>query len=245
MNKLLFSAIAAALAFSANAASALSVVNPNGTVTLDAADPNFAFQINYNGFIGNPTGVVTGLTSTIFFNFLGTSNAGKNYNFSYTLENTSSLPITGSRASIFGFNVDPNVASATAGGLFPDAVFDPNGGTFNTPNAGPNVELCFKDKNSNNCTGGGSGGVTLGNSAGGTFSLNFASAPAGGLATLSNFYIRYQSIYSPTLGLRDASASGIGTAIPEPGVWALMIAGFGLIGGMVRRRRRQGQAALA
>jgi hypothetical protein len=27
--------------------------------------------------------------------------------------------------------------------------------------------------------------------------------------------------------------------VPEPATWTMMIAGFGLVGGMIRRRRRQ------
>ena len=31
--------------------------------------------------------------------------------------------------------------------------------------------------------------------------------------------------------------SGAGTAVPEPATWTMMIAGFGLVGGALRRRR--------
>jgi hypothetical protein len=34
-------------------------------------------------------------------------------------------------------------------------------------------------------------------------------------------------------------------AVPEPGTWAMMIAGFGLVGGALRSQRRQARAALA
>lgn len=34
-------------------------------------------------------------------------------------------------------------------------------------------------------------------------------------------------------------------AVPEPGIWAMMIAGFGIVGGTLRRLRRKGAAALA
>jgi hypothetical protein len=35
------------------------------------------------------------------------------------------------------------------------------------------------------------------------------------------------------------------TAVPEPATWAMMIAGFGLVGGALRSQRRQARAALA
>lgn len=37
----------------------------------------------------------------------------------------------------------------------------------------------------------------------------------------------------------------VGSAIPEPGVWAMMIIGFGLVAGQIRRRRRTGPMAIA
>ena len=40
-----------------------------------------------------------------------------------------------------------------------------------------------------------------------------------------------------TLGI-----DGIGPGIPEPGSWAMMLGGFGLVGGVIRRRRTAGPA---
>lgn len=44
-------------------------------------------------------------------------------------------------------------------------------------------------------------------------------------------------------GLRVANINS--GAVPEPGVWAMMILGFGLVAGQIRRRRRAGVAAIA
>ena len=35
------------------------------------------------------------------------------------------------------------------------------------------------------------------------------------------------------------SLNAVGNAVPEPGVWAMLIVGFGLVGGAMRQRRRQ------
>lgn len=225
----------------APAAHSASVINPDGTVTLEAGSP-LSFTVNYGGVIDDQANVVPGLTSSIQFNFLGTSLNNTSYNFSYVLSNTSSGPINGSRVSIFGFNVSPNVASATASGLFTDEVF---GGSFNTPNNGPNIEVCFKSGGGPNCTGGANGGVTLGNSGNGQFSLLFNNAPPGLDVTLGTFYVRYQSVDSGMLGLRGASASAIGAIVPEPATWGMMIVGFGLVGGIARRRRAKSGLATA
>jgi hypothetical protein len=58
------------------------------------------------------------------------------------------------------------------------------------------------------------------------------------MVELSNFAVRYQSITGAQGG---NSGIGVGTpsvdAVPEPATWAMMIGGFGLVGGALRRRR--------
>ena len=45
-------------------------------------------------------------------------------------------------------------------------------------------------------------------------------------------------------GFSGSGGSG-GGAVPEPTTWALMLSGFGFLGAMLRRQRRQGMASLA
>jgi hypothetical protein len=150
--------------------------------------------------------------------------------------------VTDSRISIFGFNVDPNVApaSASATGLF--------GGSVASSGNNPAVELCFKvATNGNNCTGGGGNGLLIDDDpATGTLTLNFASAPT--TVTLDNFYIRYQTLASTASN--ETSARGTGTvvatpAVPEPATWGMMILGFGLVGASMRYRRRATRVTFA
>jgi hypothetical protein len=42
----------------------------------------------------------------------------------------------------------------------------------------------------------------------------------------------------------SASSSAVAAAVPEPGTWLMMLAGFGLIGTALRFRRRQGFSAI-
>ena len=222
---------AAAIGVFAGPAQAASFVSGSGaakTVSLDAADP-FSWTNNYNGFSGNGGASIPGLTSSITFNFLGVS--GSTYNFSYTMTNTSGAPIDAARLTIFGFNTDPNVSgvSTGAGDLFNVIA------SGNQPNGLANIDVCFKDTGpSNNCTGA-SNGLAIGASASGTFNLSFANLPA--TLILSDFSVRYQGIDSKTLSIVGGSASGTPvTAVPEPAAWAMMLAGFGLIGTALRRR---------
>jgi hypothetical protein len=85
--------------------------------------------------------------------------------------------------------------------------------------------------------------VLDGTSTSGQFRLDFASRPAS--LTLTDLYVRYQSIDSTALRLNDGSGAGtvvsgssVGPAVPEPATWAMMLVGFGAMGAVMRRRQR-------
>lgn len=223
---------AALVAFSgqAQAASFVSGSGAATAVSLDATNP-FSWTNNYNGFSGSGGPSIPGLTSQITFSFLGT--VGTTYQFSYTMTNTSSAPIDAARLTIFGFNTDPDLA--TVNGATTGA-----GDLFNVISSGqqPNglsaIDVCFKDSGpTNNCTGA-SNGLAIGAATSGTFNLNFSNLPA--KLILSDFSVRYQGIDSRTLQITDGSASGVPAGVPEPAAWAMMLAGFGLVGSALRRR---------
>lgn len=222
----------------ASAALALSIPAHADSITLGSGDIGTSFSLDYNGFSGGTT--IDGLSGSTTFKLTGVS--GNDYSFDYTVANTSTSPVTGSRLSSFAFNTDPNIASASSTGAFSYTTLS---STY--PNGIGTVDVCFKDAQTGSCAGGGSGGLLLGETGTGSFTLSFAS-PVSAL-TLSDFYVRYQSI-AGVPGISSASGSGTisstsggstggstgGTPVPEPGMLGLF--GAGLIGLAVARRNK-------
>lgn len=227
MKKLILTG-AAMLAFVAAAPAALA-----DAITLGASNIGQSYTLNYNGFSGSTA--ISGLTGSTTFTLTGIS--GDNYTFDYSVSNTSAAPVTGSRISSFAFDTNPTIAGATSTGAFAYTTLNSN-----YPNGIGTVDVCFKDALTNSCSGGGSGGLTLGQTGTGSFTLSFSS-PVSSL-TLSNFAVRYQSItgvagISSASGLGTLTSSGStstgGTAVPEPGMLGLF--GLGLVGLALGRRR--------
>ena len=221
----LFVTAAAIGAFGLTAAPALA-----DAITLDSSKVGTTYTLNYNGFSDGTT--VSGLTGSTAFTL--TAISGNDYNFSYSVSNTSGAPITGSRISSFAFNTNPDIAAATSTGAF---AYTPLNSTY--PNGIGAIDVCFKDASTGSCAGGGGGGLTQGQTGTGTLKLSFSS-PVSSL-TLSDFYVRYQSI-SGAGNVTSASGSGTltstgGTSVPEPGMLGLL--SLGLIGTALMRRRRQ------
>lgn len=212
------------------AACACAVATPANAATYLFDGNNDAATINFNGFVDDPSGVISGLTSKLTLTLL--SGVGtKDFRFSYVLTNTSTAAFNGSRVSGFAFNSNPDVDGAIINlGDFSNIVA--SGGARNYPNGIGNVEVCLNDANS--CAGGGNGGAMIGDPAAGEFTLSFANAPMNGV-TLDRFFVRYQSL--PT---REGSASGqaVTTAVPEPAAWMMLLAGFFAVGFALRRRER-------
>lgn len=217
----------------ASAAMTLAVPAWADSITLGSGDIGSSFTLNYNGFSDGTS--IDGLTGSTTFTLTGVS--GNEYSFDYSVANTSSAPVTGSRISSFAFNTDPTISSATSTGAF---AYTTLSSTY--PNGIGTVDVCFKDASTGSCAGGGSGGLDLGQSGTGAFTLSFSS-PVSAL-TLSDFYVRYQSI-TGVPGITSASGAGTmtstsggstgGTPVPEPGALALF--GLGLIGVAMARRR--------
>jgi hypothetical protein len=199
-------------------------------ITLGSGNVGQSWDFTFNGYSGGTT--VAGLTSTAKFTL--TSVTPTSYTFSYSVSNTTSDPVN-SRLSGFAFNTDPNISSANSTGAFSYTTLGAN-----YPNGIGSVDACFKDAATNSCAGGGSGGLFDGQSGTGSFSLNFAQ-PLTSL-TLSDIFVRYQSItgagtISSGSGSGTLTSSG-GTPVPEPGMIGLL---GGALAGIALARRRPGK----
>jgi hypothetical protein len=206
-----------------------------GAVVINAANTGYQFQIDYTGQVGGGTTNQVGGLGTFTFN--GVTNAGRTYNFGYSILNDSTVA---SRLTSFALDVDPDATGAQSTGFFANTNFNNN-----FPEGYGTVDICFEADGNGNCTGG-SGGLQMNQTGTGTFALTFASVM--NQVTLDQFVTRFQSI-NPTI---NGSSSGIGVGAlvsgngggggggitaPEPGTWLMMLGGFGLIGWAARRRR--------
>lgn len=190
-------------------------------------------SVNFNGFTNDFAGGTTalpGLTATVDFRL--TAISGNSWSFDYSVANTSSVPVTSSRVSVFGFDVSAPLQSSSATGEFSSI------GSGTVPVGRGNRDICFRTGNGGQCAGGGGGGVTIGEAAStGTFMLIFASPTTN--VVLSKLFVRYQSLNAPTRGVNTASGVGdvAAATVPEPQTWAMLIGGFAMVGSAMRRRR--------
>ena len=200
-------------------------------ITLDSSNVGQTVTLGFNGMADGNT--IAGLTGSTTLKLTGID--ATSYKFDYTVTNTTSGTVD-SRIASFGFDTNPEISGASSTGTYNTALI---GGQV--PSPFNNVDVCFKASGSNSCSG--SGGVLDGQTGSGTLSLSFASAPSS--LTLSDFFVRYQSITGAG-NVTSATGAGTitttggstgGTPVPEPEMLGLL--GLGLIGVVFARRRRQ------
>jgi hypothetical protein len=212
----------------------------------------FAFTRRFYGYINDVK--QNGLTADVVFTLTSVTNAGRRWAFTAEITNNTRNNFSASTLGLFGMSTDnPAVAgsqvltlsSVTTPAATPFTVRNNNNTTgFTVPDLAPNVQFCLKTGGTTGeCDTIGSGGVAKGNSLTQAFTLNFSAAP--GMINLENFVARFRDVSG---NARDGSnnvvvvsniyASAAGEVVPEPSSWAMMIAGFGLVGAMRRRQQR-------
>lgn len=226
---------AAAIAASAlPAAAAVPLVNSPITVT--TADVGKAFTYNFNGIVDEVE--QPGLAAAITFTLTGF--VGNAWTFSAAINNNlPNTPVAG-RITSFGFNSRPDIAAVTPlSGPFMASQLN---GSFPQIGGGTTIDFCLEDQAGGGCGGGGNG-VFNNTSALQTFTLTLAGSPTTS-ATFNNFILRWQSVagnFQGTSGIGMGTGGGGfdpgGGEVPEPATWAMLIAGFGLVGAVARRRR--------
>lgn len=204
----------------------------DGAVLIDRSAVGTSIAVDYAGSVlGFPTNDIGALAN---FVYTGASSDGRTYNFSYSLTNDSAVT---SRIRSFGFDVlgATTVTALSSTGIYSAPIQNPLSGLLGT-------DLCFTVASLGGCTTG-AGGLTAGQVGTGAFALTFATAMAA--VQLSDFTVNFQSVGGVFAG------TGVGTevatappsvpvtvpAVPESETWAMMIAGFGLVGWLLRHRR--------
>jgi hypothetical protein len=256
MNKVAFAFAAALVAVPAAAAVTVPSTPASFAALNDSVSLNFGDgYADFDGDGGADSAQQPGLEAAAIFRLTGRAGGNGTTNWTgwtFTIDNLANLSsgsVTASRLVSFGFNVAPDISGASATGMFDLRSI----GT--SMSNGINVEVCFRDTGGN-CAGGGGGGLSLGQAIpngafpNNTFTLLFQQAQSA--IQLDRFVVRYQSI--DTLGgLSGGSGVGIvgdgpldpNGGVPEPSSWAMLIAGFGLVGAVARRRKQQGLSVTA
>jgi hypothetical protein len=235
----MFLRLAAGTAILALSPAAQAAYFPTGwdnDVSVDKDDVGMNFMVNFTGKANDSyTSKLSALGS---FTYTGLTNNGLTYNFNYNLQNTSAYD---SRIRAFGFDTGPTNPSSVNG---------ISGFTYEYQNVSfiegvGTMDVCFAA--GSGCTQHASGGINDGSSLNGSFSLTFANIME--QVDFDHFALKFLGV-NPTINGQDWGA-GLGqiTSIthgagatpitaPEPGTWLMMLTGFGLVGGFLRRGTR-------
>ena len=228
IGKAMLAGLAGAMLLAAPAQAA-KIIAPASAISFDKDHAGQEFVVDYTGYVNEV--LQPGLSASARFRFAGSD--GLSWNFEIVkMSNTSEDPVLNSRLSVYGFDTNPDAAEVTATGYFDYVREDQN-----VPGLGTR-EVCIKAVTAKSCAGGGGIGLGYGESTteGG---FNILLGQASDSLTLDNFFVRFQSVSIGSQTGLSGVGTGIVTAVPEPGQWAMLIGGFALVGGAMRAKRRR------
>jgi hypothetical protein len=198
------------------------------TLSFEAAGDTGRF--GFSGVDGVPgtTDVQALLTLTLL------SRTASSFVFGYTIANDTAGSFDRGTLTTFGFDIAQDLRSANAAGSFTRT------GKGQVPGFGP-TDLCVMAAGpAGVCNGKFNSGVKLG-AADGTGTLTLWLAAPSDSIDLSHGFVRWASVRSRPAGvnLDDGVSTGfvLPEPAPEPASWALMLAGFGLVGMGLRGAR--------
>jgi len=209
---------------------ASSITGP-GQVTIEAGSP-FSFYVDFS----SSAPADNGSDARMRIDFLGNGPFQHGFLFGYQIENAPTSP---GNLLAFGFDVAPDPLVAVE--MF-DNIYDLTRTSGNFNGLGQ-VDLCLYDGNNCRNNSGPSGGLAAGGSTSGLFALGYLFAKD--IVVLDNFTARWLKPGATTTN-NSNTVSGEGavsnlqppvSAVPEPGSWAFMLVGFGLVGAIARCRR--------
>lgn len=250
MRFLKLAAVAISLAL---AAPALAVTQVSSEIAWTSSDVNRLLVMNMDGY--SSEALDTNISARFAMRLTGVTfvNNVQSWTFRFFVQNTTNNPPVFNRMSAFGFDINNSASLAditsadlvNGGGVYTRVAYNAN-----VPQINPRLDLCFAAGGQNGCAGGGNAGLTPGESAaGGIFRLNFTGQVA--QVVMDNFFTRVQAMTGSngpsgiTLvrqlpgGSKDITFNVNPIGVPEPGIWAQLIAGFAAIGVSLRRRARR------
>ncbi|RAK67497.1 cistern family PEP-CTERM protein [Phenylobacterium kunshanense] len=189
---------------------------PTTTLSWNQSSTNVWYRIYFEGYTDayqNGNEVLPGLASTVLYRLTEVKDAGKTWQFEYLVENASVDPVTESRVTAIGFDVNQTLKSVS---LAPGGEYRTVGrGDFDPVNnylIDDDFDVCFTTKgsfygsptnSSSNCDPGSNAGPELGESGSGMFTLKFYSSKS--TVGFRNPFVAYDGIEFNDPGARTTT----------------------------------------
>jgi hypothetical protein len=203
------------------ATTCLLLATASQAVVINSSNP-----YNFSWSFASAAGTLTGGGSMTFSGL-----SSNELSVAITLNNTSG--VASNRLTSFGFGINPNVSSVTFNDVADAGMV---GASLSAIPGLALIEVCAFG--GPNCAGGANGGILGGNND--TFTLKLKTAANNGIwgnsVDVNPIGFKYQTAVTSYEFTTDPNV--VVTSVPEPETYAMLLAGLGLMGGIVRRRNK-------